>query len=70
MCYLTYIFAMICTVDSITVNYYLQWVSSLDNARLAIGFSSIIRILIVTAKERTMVMNAGFFSYILFNTNY
>ena len=67
---MTYIFVLICMADTYTVGYYVQWAAGLDSIRLAIGLTSIVRVLIVHAKGKTMGMNAGFFSYIMFQTNY
>ena len=48
----------------------MQWATGLDSLRLAVGLTAIIRVLIVHAKAATMLMNAGFFSYIMFMANY
>ena len=70
LCYTIFIFALINSVDAPTIGFYVQWVAGLDSLRLATGLTSIIRVLIVHAEGKTMLMNAGFFSYIMTQTNY
>ena len=69
ICYGAFIFSMILSADIMSIGKFVAWSVSLDSIRLTYGLTSIIRIVIVHAKGKTMMMNAGFFSYILFNTN-
>ena len=69
---MTMVFLVIClfALDTVMLAQTISWINILDQLRLAMGLTCVVRILIVHAEVKTLVLCAGFFSYMYFNSLY
>lgn len=67
---LGFIAASLCTIDRLMLPHVVNWVCTVDQLRLALGMGSIVRVLITHAETRTLVMSAGFFTYMFLYSFY
>ena len=67
---LTYLIIVLIALDNTLVWQQITWINNIDQLRLALGLTCIVRILIVHAEVQTLVLNAGFFSYMFFYSFY
>lgn len=70
MVLLGYLAASLCAVDRVIVPMLVSWILCLDQLRLGLGLTCVIRVLITHAEARTLMTAAGFFSYMYFYSMY
>ena len=67
---LAYLLNTLTALDSTLLHQQIAWINNLDQMRLALGLTCIVRILIVHAEVHTLLLNAGFFTYMFLYSFY
>ena len=67
---LVFLAVTLVSLDQVMLRHIVSWMNTLDMLRIALGLTSVVRILIIHAETRTLVLNAGFFTYMYGNGCY